>query len=92
MLESYLNIYDASLSKDEWFEKTKQMAESLGYITNMKEYKQNPDMYKGSIAHVTGFIRVAITNKQNTPDIYSIMQVLGETKTKERIKNAILNS
>ena len=63
-----------------------KMAEELGYCINMKEYKQNPDAYKGSIADVTGFIRVALTNKQNTPDIYCIMQVLGKEKTCERLK------
>ena len=55
----------------------------------MKEYKQNPDAFKGSIADVTGFIRVAISNRQNTPDIYEIMQVLGEERTKQRLTNAI---
>ena len=65
------------------------MAANLGYCVNMKEYKQNPDAYKGSIADVTGIIRVALTNKQNTPDIYSIMQILGETKVINRLKCSI---
>ena len=68
---------------------TKEMAERLGYSVNMKEYKANPDVFKGSIADVTGFIRVALTNKQNTPDIYWIMQVLGESETKERLERVI---
>ena len=55
----------------------------------MKEYKQNPEAYKGSIADVTGIIRVAITNRQNTPDIYAIMQVLGEEKTRERLEKVL---
>ena len=55
-----------------------------------KEYKANPEAFKGSIADVTGFIRVALTNKQNTPDIYAIMQVLGEQETINRLKNALV--
>lgn len=86
VIKAYLDIYNSNWTKEEWFENVKTMAETLGYCVNMKEYKQNPDAHKGSIADVTGFIRVALTNKQNTPDIYAIMQVLGETKTCERLK------
>ncbi len=89
VIAEYLKAYDASHDKEIWFNTVKAMAETLGYCVNMKEYKQNPDSYKGSIADVTGFIRVALTNKQNTPDIYWIMQVLGETETKERFERAI---
>ena len=66
------------------------MAETLGYCVNMKEYKQNPDAFKGSIADVTGFIRVALTNKQNTPDIYAIGQVLGEKEIRKRLERVIM--
>ena len=52
----------------------------------MKEYKQNKEAYKGSIADVSGVIRVAITNRQNTPDIYSIMKILGESEVKRRLE------
>ena len=85
VLKAYTEIYDESLCKEDWFSAVKNMAEKMGYCTNMKEYKLNPDAYKGSIADVTGFIRVALTNRQNTPDIYWIMQVLGKTKTCERL-------
>ncbi|MBR5227281.1 MAG: glutamate--tRNA ligase [Clostridia bacterium] len=89
ILEGYIGIHSDSLSKEDWFNKVKEMAEKLGYCTNMKEYKQNPDDFKGSIADVTGVIRVALTNRQNTPDIYAIMQVLGEKETIDRLKNAL---
>lgn len=65
------------------------MAQNKGYCVNMKEYKQSPYDFKGSIADVTGFIRVALTNKQNTPDIYSIMQVLGASKVRERLEKVL---
>ena len=55
----------------------------------MKEYKQNKEKYKGSIADVSGVIRVAVTNRQNTPDIYSIMKVLGIEEVKRRLKLVI---
>ena len=86
ILKEYVKIYNGSWTKEEWFDNVKAMAETLDYCTNMKEYKLNPDNFKGSIADVTGFIRVALTNKQNTPDIYLIQQVLGETKTRERLE------
>ena len=85
IIKTYLDIYDSNMDKETWFNSVKAMAEAKGYCVNMKEYKQNPEGFKGSIADVTGFIRVALTNKQNTPDIYAIMQVLGEERTKERL-------
>ena len=87
ILETYINNYDENLSKEEWFESIKSMCDSLGYCSNMKEYKQNPDMYKGSVADVTSVIRIAITNRKNTPDIYLISKVLGKDKVIERLKN-----
>ena len=89
ILKAYVEMYDSNFSKEDWFNNIKVMAQDMGYCTNMKEYKQNPDAYKGSIADVTGFIRVALTNKQNTPDIYLIMQVLGETTTRQRLERVI---
>ena len=89
VIKEYLNIYDRKTDKEIWFSSVKAMAENLGYCVNMKEYKQNPEAFKGSIADVTGFIRVALTNKQNTPDIYAIMQVLGETKTRDRLERVV---
>lgn len=89
VITEYLKIIDLSMSKEDWFTSVKDMAEKLGYCTNMKEYKQNPDMYKGSIADVTGFIRVAISNRQNTPDIYAIMNVLGLDRTRSRLERVL---
>ena len=56
---------------------------------SVKEYKANPDAYKGSIADVTGIIRVAITNRQNTPDIFVIMDVLGAKKAQARLEKVL---
>lgn len=77
--------YDASFDKDTWFNKMKEAAEEMGYCANMKEYKLNPDNYKGSIADFSMIVRVALTTKTTTPDLYEIMKLLGTDRIKERI-------
>lgn len=88
VLQAYLAAYDASLEKDAWFTQIKEIAESLGFCTNMKAYKQNPENYVGSTADFTGVIRIALTNRHNTPDIYGIMQILGEEEVQSRLEKA----
>ena len=61
-----------------WFDKMKDLAEELEYAREVKEYKANPDMYKGHIGDISTVIRVKLTGKSNTPDLYEIMQVLGK--------------
>ena len=89
VISSYIELHKQGLTKETWFEEVKKMAEGLGYQVNMKEYKANPDAYKGSIADVTGIIRVAITNRQNTPDIFVIMDVLGADKATQRLEKVL---
>lgn len=86
VLKTYFDkYYDASFDKDTWFNKMKEVAEEMGYCANMKEYKLNPDNYKGSIADFSMIIRVALTTKTTTPDLYEIMKLLGTDRIKERI-------
>ena len=86
VLKTYFDkYYDASFDKDTWFNKMKEAAEEMGYCANMKEYKLNPDNYKGSIADFSMIIRVALTTKTTTPDLYEIMKLLGTDRIKERI-------
>ena len=86
VLNTYFDkYYDASFDKDTWFNKMKEAAEEMGYCANMKEYKLNPDNYKGSIADFSMIIRVALTTKTTTPDLYEIMKLLGTDRIKERI-------
>ena len=80
------NYYDETDNQNVWFDKMKQLADKLGYATNMKDYKVNPNNYKGSITDIATVIRVAITTESNTPDLYEILNVLGLTRIKERIK------
>ena len=90
-LEKFLETYDAADEMNVWFDKIKAIADALGYASDMKAYKANPTDYKGSVADISAFIRVAMTGKQNAPDLYTVMQILGEEKTRERISAAIAN-
>ena len=89
ILTTYLNEFIDLSDKDIWFNKIKEMCDKLGYASNMKEYKKNPELFKGSVADVSGVLRVALTSKTNTPDLYEIMNLLGESKIKERFEKVI---
>lgn len=81
--------YNENDDKDTWFNKMKEAADSLGYCTNMKEYKLNPGNYNGSIADFSTIIRVAVTTKSMTPDLYEILRLLGKERINNRIKNLV---
>lgn len=89
ILELYVEEYDASRDKDGWFGHIKEMCEKLGYTPSVKEYKKNPDAYKGHVGDVSTVIRLAVTGRKNTPDLYAIMQILGENEVKSRLMNAL---
>ena len=88
-LEAYKAAYNEADDKDTWFARMKEVAEGLNFCTNMKEYKANPDAYVGSIADFSSIVRMAVTNRKNTPDIYSIMQLLGKDRTIARMEDTI---
>ncbi len=89
LLEAYLGVYDASDDNEAWFGKLKELALSMGYAKNPKEYKKNPEQYKGAVSDFATAVRVAVTDRRNTPDLCAIMQVLGENEAKARIEKAI---
>ena len=89
ILNTYYDKYMTLESNEEWFSKVKELCDELGYASNMKDYKKNPESYKGSVAHVSGVIRVALTSKQNTPDLFEIMTLLGKEKIRERFTKCI---
>ena len=91
ILEKYTEIFDASDDKDTWFAKIKEICEPLGYTPNVKEYKKNPDAFKGHVGDVSTVIRIAITSRRNTPDLHSIIALLGGEKVKSRLEDAIKN-
>ena len=66
-----------------------EIADALGFASDMKAYKADPAAFKGNVADVSMFIRVAVTGKQNAPDLYTVMQIIGKEKTLERIEKMI---
>ncbi len=87
-LEKFLAVYDKNDDATEWFNKVKAVTADIGFAADMKEYKANPEAFKGSVADVSNFLRVAVTGKTNSPDLYTVMQLLGE-KAIERIRKAL---
>lgn len=88
-LKSFLATYDEADDMTVWFEKIKAVTDGLGYASDMKAYKQNPETYPGNVADVSMFLRVALTGKFNSPDMYAVMQVLGKERIAKRIQNMI---
>ena len=87
ILNTYIeNYYDEDDTEEVWFNKMKRLCDSLGYASNMKEYKKNPENYKGNVADVSTVIRVALTGKSRTPNLYDIMKILGVDEIKSRIQ------
>ncbi len=91
ILEAYLKEFNPEDDKQQWFDRIKALCEPLGYTPNVKEYKKNPDAFKGHVGDVSTVIRLAVTGRKNTPDLYAIMSLLGEEKVKERLSDAISN-
>lgn len=89
ILTAYTAVYNENDTKDEWFQRMKDLCEPLGYTPNVKEYKKNPEMFKGHVGDVSTVIRVAVTGRRNTPDLYSIMSLLGKEKVMERLNLAL---
>ena len=87
ILNDYINnYYSVEDDKDIWFSKMKEVAVKYGYAGNMKEYKDNPDNFKGSITDIATIIRVGITTTSMTPDLYEILKILGKDELVERVK------
>ena len=89
ILTTYKGVYTEEQTQEEWFPKVKEMSESLGYAGAPKLYKKNPEEFKGHVGDVSTVIRVAVTGRRNTPDLYEILQVLGYDEVMKRIDEAI---
>ena len=81
----FTKYYDINDDKDTWFSKVKLLCDELGYASNMKDYKNNPENYKGSVADISTVIRVSVTTKSQTPDLYEILKLLGIDRINKRI-------
>ena len=88
-LNLFLERFDITDNSAVWFDKVKAITEEMGFTTDMKAYKADPTAFPGTVADVSTFIRVAVTGKTNSPDLYTVMQILGYDRTTERIRNAI---
>ena len=85
ILKTYMDKYYTE-DKDEWFNQVKLLADELGYASNMKEYKKNPDDFKGNVADIATVIRVALTSKSQTPDLYEILKLFGRDRVIKRFE------
>lgn len=81
--------YDENDDKQAWFDKIKELAGEMGYAKEVKEFKANPDMYKAHVGDVSTVLRIALTKRTNTPDMYEIMQILGKDRMSQRFNKAI---
>ena len=89
ILNAYLETYAYEDEKQAWFDKIKAICDNLGFASNNKDYKANPEQYKGNISDVSNVIRVALTGRQMSPDMYEIMQVMGKEATIKRISECL---
>ena len=88
-LEKFLERFDFQDDSTVWFNKVKEITEELGFTTDMKAYKLSPDSFPGTVADVSTFLRLAVTGKTNSPDLYTVMQILGYDRTVQRIRNTV---
>ncbi len=89
VLEKYIDIVNLSDDKDTWFSRIKELCPEVGCTPNVKEFKQNPDAFKGHVGDVSTIIRVALTGRTNTPDLFSITALLGEETVQDRLTKAL---
>ena len=86
ILTRYLDTYDHSDDQQAWFEKIRTITDELGYAVRPKDYKKDPDSYKGHVGHVSTVIRIALMGRTDSPDMWEIQQILGEDRVRARIK------
>ncbi|MCQ2553483.1 MAG: glutamate--tRNA ligase [Clostridia bacterium] len=88
ILQKYIESYDPADDNSAWFAKVKEITAALGYAEKPKDFKKNPDMYKGHVGHVSSVIRIAVTGRANTPDLWTIQQIMGKEMVERRVKKA----
>ena len=90
-LSRFLEKFDINDDSNTWFAKVKEITEDMGFTTDMKAYKADPTAFPGTVADISTFIRQATTGKTNSPDLYTVMQILGYERTVERIRKVLNN-
>ena len=91
IIRSYLDGYDHSDDNEQWFGKIRQMAVDMGYAAKPKDFKKNPDDYKGHVGHVSTVIRIALMGRAQSPDVWAIQQIMGESMVRSRLETAVGN-
>ena len=87
ILSSYLSTYDHSDDQSRWFDKIREIATELGYAAKPKDFKKHPEEYKGQVGHVSTVIRIALMGRAQSPDVWTIQQIMGEEKVRARISD-----
>lgn len=87
ILKEYREVYNENDDKQVWFDKIREMSVKFGFCSDMKEYRKNPTAYKGSVADVSGIVRLAVTSRKNSPDLYFLMNLLGKEQVQKRLDN-----
>ena len=88
-LNRFLEKFDITDDSNTWFENVKAITTEMGFTTDMKAYKADPSAFPGTVADISTFIRQAVTGKTNSPDLYTVMQILGKDRTVARIQATI---
>ena len=86
LIREYKEVFDISGEQTDWFQGLKEFAIAHGYTADRKAYKKNPEEFKGMVSDVAAAVRAAVTHRGNTPDLYTIMKILGKDKVKERFE------
>ena len=89
VLEEYVDTYTEFADNSEWFEHMKSVSQNNGFSPDTKAYKAEPEKYKGHVGDVSTFVRIALTGKANSPDLFEIMKILGKEKVLERLNAQI---
>ncbi|WRS26550.1 glutamate--tRNA ligase [Oscillospiraceae bacterium MB08-C2-2] len=89
ILTAYLALYNPDHDSDAWFAAIRGLTDSIGFASNMKEYKKNPEAFGGHVGDVSMVLRIAVTGRQNSPDLHQVMSLLGAERVIARIKAAV---
>lgn len=89
LLKAYLDSYSHEDDNSVWFDKLKAIADSNGYASDMKAYKAEPEKFKGNVSDVAEIVRIAVTGHANTPDLWSIVHIMGEDQMRQRIEKIL---
>jgi glutamyl-tRNA synthetase len=90
IIEKFLESYDINDDSKTWFDKIKKIGEELGYTSDYKAYKKNPNKYKGKVGDVAMVLRIALTKRRRTSDLYQVMQVMGKDRVEQRLKDFVV--